>query len=99
MGVTTTNLEDLVKHVGNVYEAIVVIAKRARQINEEQKMLIETELGIDGDSDNDAYEEDQDEIERGDEISYLKLPKPTRIALEELLAGTLNFEYLEKENE
>ncbi|MBN1154037.1 DNA-directed RNA polymerase subunit omega [candidate division KSB1 bacterium] len=97
MGVTTTNLEDLVKNVGNIYEAIVVIAKRARQINEEQKMIIETELGID--SDNEGYEEDQDEIERGEEISYLKLPKPTRIALEELLAGKLNFEYLNKDEQ
>jgi len=97
MGVTTTNLEDLYDSIGNIYEAIMIVAKRARQINEEQKMMLETEFGITGD--NDGYEDDQDEVEKNDDITYMKLPKPTRVALEELLSGKLDYEYLNKDEE
>ena len=97
MSVTTIKLNELEKYVDNVYEAIVVIAKRAKQINDEQKRFIETEISLDDESDN--YEEDDEDIQKGEEINYIKLPKPTKIALEELLSGKIKFEYISKEIE
>jgi len=96
MAVSTTNLNDLENYVDNVYEAIVIIAKRAKQINDEQKRIIETEISFDDDAD--IYDDDNDdEIERNDEPRYIKLPKPTKIALQELLSGDIKFEYLTKD--
>ena len=44
---STISLSELEKLSGNLYEAIVVIAKRAKQINEEQKSLIDIETEMD----------------------------------------------------
>ena len=96
MSVTTIKFNELDKYVENVYEAIVVIAKRAKQINNEQKRIIETEISLDEDAIMYNDEEDK-EIEKGEELNYAKLPKPTTIALEELLSGQIKFEYLKKE--
>lgn len=85
------SLSDLEEHAENVYEAIVVIAKRARQINDEQKRYLESQMDL-------TQEEDEMDTEtfstEAIDQAYLKMPKPTRVALEEMLAGKLKFEYL-----
>lgn len=88
---STLSLLDLEKFCDNVYEAIIIIAKRARQINQEQKLKIEQETGID-DSIMDSSEEEDFEPEAGEQ-NIIKLPKPTQIALEEFLAGKLKYDY------
>ena len=95
MSVTTVKLDDLEKYVDNIYEAIVIIAKRAKQINNEQKRIFETEVTLD--EETDEYDDDDIETENDDEPQYIKLPKPTKIALEELLTGQIKFEYLDRE--
>lgn len=93
---TPIHLNDLDKYVDSVYEAIIVVAKRAKQINDEQKRLIEMEYGYDDDSDN--YDEDElSETDRVSDREYLKLPKPTTVALKEMLNGQLKFEYLNRD--
>jgi DNA-directed RNA polymerase omega subunit len=89
----TLPLEQLEEKVDSLYEAIVIIAKRARQINELQKQLIdrETEANVE-DDDLDDIVIDGDYLDR----QYLKLPKPTTLALQEMLDGKLNFEYISK---
>lgn len=88
---STILLDDLEKFSENVYEAIIIIAKRARQINQEQKLKIEQEIGLD-DSILDAIDDDDFEQERGEQL-IIKLPKPTQIAMEEFLAGKLKYDY------
>ena len=97
---STIPLEELKKHSSNIYEAIMVIAKRARQINDEQKRLIEQETGYDSSMD-DVNDDEEEESETPEErqaqpVKYIKLPKPTTVALEEMLNGKLSFEYTEK---
>ena len=88
MQVNTTPLKDFEKYVENIYEAIVIIAKRAKQINEEQKLTIEQEFHIE--DENDIYgDEQENDIERGEETNYIKLPKPTMVALDEMLSGSI----------
>lgn len=87
---STISLEDIEKYAENVYEAIMIIAKRARQINDEQKRLMEIQLGPQEEVDDNYSDEPVNEIY---EQSYVRLPKPTRIALEELLSGKLKCEY------
>lgn len=88
----TISLNDLEKLSNNIYEAIVVIAKRAKQINEEQKSIDEIETEMEESLDN--Y--DEDEVAEGDEEverKVIKLPKPTEIAITELLAGKIKWDY------
>jgi len=99
---STIPIEELKKHSSNIYEAIMIIAKRARQINDEQKRLIELETGYDSSLDN--VNDDDDDGEAAEErqtqpVKYIKLPKPTTLALEEMLSGRLAYQYAEKPSE
>ncbi|MBN1466774.1 DNA-directed RNA polymerase subunit omega [candidate division KSB1 bacterium] len=89
----TLSLEKLEEKVDSLYEAIVIIAKRARQINELQKQLIDK--NTEANSDDDELDEIMPDVDYLDR-QYLKLPKPTSIALQEMLDGKLNFEYISK---
>jgi DNA-directed RNA polymerase subunit K/omega len=99
---STIPIEDLKKHSTNIYEAIMIIAKRARQINDDQKRLIEQETGYDSSMDNvNDDDADDDSAETAEErlaqpVKCIKLPKPTTLALEEMLSGRLNYRYIEK---
>jgi DNA-directed RNA polymerase omega subunit len=99
---STIHIEELKKHSSNIYEAIMIIAKRARQINDEQKRLIEQETGYDSSMDNvNDDDSDDDSSEAAEErqthpVKYIKLLKPTSIALEEMLSGRLTYQYAEK---
>ena len=90
----TLPLEELEKRADNIYEAIVMIAKRARQINDLQKRLLEKQAEAMAESDSfDDEDYDRDVVER----QFLKLPKPTTIAMREMLEGKLEREYPEEE--
>jgi len=90
----TLPLEKLEEKVESLYEAIVIIAKRARQINELQRQMIQRERDLTGEE-NDLEDEtiDEDMLES----QYIKLPKPTTIALKEMLDDDLNYEYVSDE--
>ena len=89
----TLPLDEFEKHATNIYEAIVMIAKRARQINELQKRILDNEAeAISQTEEFDDEGINADIIER----QFLKLPKPTTIALNELLEGKLERVDIEK---
>lgn len=101
---STIQIEDLKKHSSNIYEAIMIIAKRARQINDEQKRFIEQETGYDSSMDDvndDDPDDDNDTLEERQiqPIKHIRLPKPTTVALDEMLLGKLNFQYVAKPGE
>jgi DNA-directed RNA polymerase omega subunit len=88
--IKTLPLTELDKYAENVYEAVVMIAKRARQINELQKQMLDSETESITSGDNfDDEGVSKDLVDR----QYLKLPKPTTIALQEMLEGKLSCEY------
>ena len=86
-------LEELEQKVDSLYEAVAIVAKRARQINELQRRMIEkqNEGLVADDDDDDEIVYDRDIVDR----QFIKLPKPTTIALQEMMDGELVFEYLE----
>lgn len=78
------NLENL---TGNLYESLVVVAKRANQISSQIKEELHNKLSEFA-SDNDTLEEvfeNREQIEIS--THYEKMPKPTIIAIEEFLDG------------
>ncbi len=89
----TLPLNKLEERCDNLYEAIVIIARRARQINELQKQLLDKQVEQNDSEEFDENGFDMDLIES----QYLKLPKPTSLALQEMMEGKLDFEYLKRE--
>ncbi len=81
----TLPLEELEKMGGNIYKAIVMVAKRADQINSAQKKILDAETEA---VEDDPLMEEQEMTEMI-ERQYLKFPKPTAIAMQELLEGKL----------
>ena len=89
---STIPLDKLEDFSDNLYEAIVIIAKRAKQINEEQKSMLEIETDME--ESMDSYDEDEEiEGQVDEEKKFIKLPKPTEIAIEEMLAGKIKWDY------
>ena len=97
---TNTITRDMMKLcvvTGNVYETVMIIAKRANQISVEMKQDLEKKLQEFA-SYNDKLEEvfenrEQIEISR----FYEKLPKPTLIAAQEYQEGKIYYKNPTKE--
>ena len=82
---------DLCENTDNIYESVVIISKRANQISAEIKQDLNKKLAEFA-SYNDSLEEvfenrEQIEISR----YYEKLPKPTLLATEEFVDGSIYF--------
>ena len=85
----TRDLSKLDKETGNIYESLVVIAKRANHISSELKEELQNKLSeFTASTDNlEEVFENREQIE----ISkfYERLPKPVLIALQEYLDGKI----------
>ena len=81
----TRDMNDLASRVGNVYEAVAIISKRANQISSTLKKELDGKLqdfSIDrGDIEETFENREQIEISR----YYEKLPKPTLLATQEFV--------------
>lgn len=87
----TRNMTELTGRVGNVYETIAILGKRANQISIGMKKELDAKL-LDFSVPQEAIEEtfenkEQIEISR----SYEVLPKPTLMATQELMDNELLF--------
>ncbi len=93
MPIQPIELKRLDKYAENIYEAIVVLSKRARQINEELKIQLNEQLeSFSTRSDSDEEVESNPEQERIS-IEFEKLDKPTQAALADLLGDKLEYRY------
>lgn len=91
MKITPLEIEEVESKAGNIYEAVVVSAKRARQINDEEKLeyntRVEPLIKIDDDSDDSVVSKDKMNIS----IEFETRPKTTESGLNELLNDQLEF--------
>lgn len=89
--VITRDLDKIAAPTGNIYESVVIISKRARQIASNLKEELNNKLAEFATTVDNLEEvfENREQIE----ISrfYERLPKPTSTATEEFLEGKLNF--------
>ena len=87
----TRKLTDIGAQTGNIYESVVIIAKRANQIAAESKQELTRKLA-EFSSSTDTLEETFENREQI-EISryYERLPKPSLVATEEFLEGKVYF--------
>ena len=84
----TRNIMDLSRETGNIYESVAIIAKRANQISVEIKQDLNKKLS------EFAYNDTLEEVfENREQIEisryYEKLPKPTLLATEEFIEGSV----------
>ena len=79
MNVKTIHMTDLLKQCDDLYETVMIVAKRAKQIIDERFVPI------------DENEDVEDSIEFDQPIVTTYLDKPESIALEEFLNGKLQW--------
>lgn len=89
--VITRDVEKIASPTGNLYESVVVISRRARQIAVNMKEELNNKLAEFATTVDNLEEvfENREQIE----ISkfYERMPKPTNIATDEFLEGQLSF--------
>ncbi len=98
MSIKTVEIKELEAKAANVYEAIVVLSKRSRQINDERKLefnqRIETITAL-------TVEEEEIEPVNPDQLKisleFENRPKPTEQALQELMTDKIEFHYKEED--
>ena len=95
----TRNITDLCDETGNIYESVVIIAKRANQISVQIKEDLSKKLAEFA-SYNDSLEEvfenrEQIEISR----YYEKLPKPSLLATQEFIDNQVYWRDPQKEQQ
>ncbi len=100
MAIKTLEIKHLEAKAANVYEAIVVMSKRARQINEETKMEFSQRIEnlvtlptAGDDMDEEVSNPDQLKVS----LEFEARPKPTEEAIEELMSDKLEYRYKEPE--
>lgn len=93
------NIDDFIRETGNIYEALTVIASRAKQLSVEIKQELHAKLDEFAIT-SETIEEIQENKEQI-EISkfYEKLPNPTIIATNEFFDGRLEYRKRDSEEE
>jgi len=96
MGITPIDLRSIDDKAANIYEAIIVSAKRARQINDDNKIELNALISTIPETVGDEESEDIDnpaQLKISQEME--KRDKPHVQALNELLNGDIQYEYKE----
>jgi hypothetical protein len=95
MGIEPIDLREIDKKTANVYEAIIVASRRARQMNDEQKIEFNAQLStVPQTSATDDDSEDFDNpAQLRISLDFEKTKKPHQQALDKLLEGEVEFEY------
>lgn len=93
------NVVDLSERTGNIYEALAIIAKRARLLSKDIKHELHKKLeefAVTPDAIEEIHEnKEQIEISK----FYERLPNPTVIATEEFIDKKLEYKYLDRGND
>lgn len=101
MGVRSIDLRYLESKAANIYEAIVVMSKRARQINEELKIEFNSRIEMLQSKLFETTDENAEPETNPDQVNvareFERRPKPTAIALEEMLEDKLVYRYKQEE--
>ncbi len=88
------DLRKLDEKVANVYEGVIVAAKEAKKINEEQRLEYNNMVTT---IPSKGVDDDAEDIENPDQLKvfleFEKRPKPHLTALKQLMSGELEFNY------
>jgi DNA-directed RNA polymerase omega subunit len=82
--------EDFVNLADNIYEAIIAIAKRARQIGDAQKKEIDKQIGTLELTEQPEEEQPDEDVP---EPEFYHYEKPTVFAMKEMAEGKIKIDY------
>lgn len=93
MPIRTLDPDKLAEKVGNLYEATVIVSKRARQIATHAKAELDTKLSYFEDFGLETEDLRANEDQLRISLEYEKRPKPTELAIEELLNDEIYYRH------
>ena len=95
------DIEKVTGKASNIYEAIIVLSKRARQINEEMKIEFNQRIEMLQSRVFEPEDESEQPQTNPDQILIARefegRPKPPEVALDELMNDKIGFRYKEDE--
>lgn len=103
MAIKPVDMANYFGKIGNLYEGVVVTAKRARQIHDELKLELRSRLETlqQISAVTTEVEDDSDPIANPDQLKisleFEKRPKPADLALDEVVEGKIVKRYKEAE--
>ena len=101
MPIKPLNIEELTDKAENIYEAIVILLKRARQINEEMKIEFNQRIEMLQSRIFEPEEETEQPQTSPDQIlvaqEFEQRPKPTETSINELMGDKITYRYKEEE--
>ena len=87
MAIKTIDIDLLANQTGNIYESVVVVGKRARQIAVKEKSDLDNKLayfeGFEPELEDPRFQEEQARIS----LEFEKRPEPTERAIDEMFDG------------
>ncbi len=95
MEFSPVDLKDLEKRTNNIYEAVIVAAKRARQVNDENRLEYNTILNPLSITTDDDFEEKENPEVLKTSLEFENRPKPHLIATQEILDDKIEYRYKE----
>jgi len=95
MAIKTLDVDLLGSQYDNIYEAVCITAKRARQISASTRTEMTDRLSYFDGFDRDPEDRRMNDQQVGISLEYERAPKPTETALDELVAGKLSYKYIE----
>lgn len=98
MAIKPIDLEYFNQTGKNVHECIVATSKRARQVNEEIKIEFNQRvemITVKTESENEENDINPDQLKVS--LEFEKRPKPTDVAIDELMRDQLTWRYRERE--
>jgi DNA-directed RNA polymerase subunit K/omega len=94
MGINPVDLRTIDERASNIYEGIIVTSKKARQINDENKIEFNALVGtIPTTTGDDESEDIENPAQLKIALDFDKREKPHIQALHELLDGQIEFRY------
>ncbi len=106
MGIKPLDLKKIQEIAGNTYEAIVIMAKRARQVNDERKIMFNKRLeelkalkAQQPHQEETPKHSDEDQVPKAppEQLQIAEefdaMPKPADVTIQEYLEGKLTWSY------
>jgi len=91
----TLDIREFEKSSDNIYKAVIIVAKRARQIHQRENEELKRQLGeIENEEDLDEENVDREQIVK----TFDKKPKPSVLAINEFLEHKLHSNIEDREN-
>ena len=99
MAIRTVDLDTLARQTGNIYESVVVLAKRARQIGSNNKAELDEKLSYFESFGPEMEDTHMNEEQTRTSIDFEKQPKATEHAIDEMFDHEIYFRNPEHEEE